>query len=144
VGYGNPHGVHAVPGCGAEPAGAVLLHLADDLSGEGIRVAEADEHLVQHDVVEDPHSCAAGKVVRHAAGEGAAAFDHFRDAVASETFDRRIDGKAAGTAGRFGNPVVIFAGTVGRLRVISRAQAHGGVVGGAIANQGDTAIVGDV
>ncbi len=41
---------HTVP---PEPAGAVALHPVDDRAGAVVGLAEADEHLVEHDVVED-------------------------------------------------------------------------------------------
>ena len=37
----------------SEPARAVLLHAPDDLAASLVVVAEADEHLVEDDVVED-------------------------------------------------------------------------------------------
>ena len=36
-----------------EPAGAALLHAPDDLTRRLVIAAEADEHLVQNDVVQD-------------------------------------------------------------------------------------------
>ena len=57
VGHRDPHQPPAAPGGAAEPAGPVALHAFDHRVGAGVR-PEADQHLVEHDVVD--HLGAAG------------------------------------------------------------------------------------
>ena len=69
------------------------------------RVAEADEDLVEHDVVEDRHAGlrrASRSAIRRAMG--AAALDQLGQPVPPERAQRGVDREAAGAARRLGAP----------------------------------------
>ena len=58
---------------------------------------EADEHLVEDDVVEDLDAGRLAQAVGDPPSEPAAALDEVLDAVAAERPERRVDREAAGT-----------------------------------------------
>jgi hypothetical protein len=77
-----------VPGGAAQPEGPAGLDAADDLAGAAVVVAagvgEADQHLVEDDLVEDLDPGGRPQGVGEAAGVGAAALDHGRHPRAAE------------------------------------------------------------
>src|SRR5262249_12798992 len=52
-GHADPHRRVALPVSAATPASALRLHLLD-YATRALRAAEADQHLIQHDLVQDP------------------------------------------------------------------------------------------
>jgi hypothetical protein len=86
-----------VPRGGAQPARPLALHPVDHRVVAGV-AAEVDQHLVEHDVVDDDRAC-GGQPVGEAAGKGATAVDQLADPVAPQLAQRRPDGEAARPAG---------------------------------------------
>src|SRR3954468_1834863 len=141
----DTHRGPALPGRAGEPERAVGLHAPGDFAGEFVRIpaagrVEADQHLVEHDVVEHL-GAAVGQAVRHPPGEAAAAFDQAADARAAQSPQGGVDGEAAGPAGGLRHPgnrvplgllalALALAGRVlqvGRVRRGQGAGVRGGV-----------------
>src|ERR1019366_9219905 len=60
----DSHCCFLLPRRTGQPAGPFFLHAADDVPRELIAVAEANEHLVENDVVEDGHARIASQQLR--------------------------------------------------------------------------------
>jgi hypothetical protein len=142
-----------VPGRPAGPHRAVGLDGGNDGIGPGVargevarRVVEADEHLVEHDVVEDADAepRRAVEASRELAGTVAGAGHQLGDAAPPQRADRGPDGEAPGAARRLGHPVVRIALAAGRLHVVRRAERHRRVVGVRVRAEREPRVVRDV
>ena len=94
----------AVPVRPAHPRLAARLHPRE----HGIRrrvVREAEEHLVEDDLVQDLASGQPRELLREAPRVAAAALDELGDARPAERAERRVHGEAAGAPGELGRPV---------------------------------------
>src|ERR687893_2419877 len=82
--HGDPHRRAIPPARPAEPRRALLLHPRDHRGGRRVVVAQADERLVEHDVVEHRHAVRRGQPLGDPRGERAVALDQLSDAAAAE------------------------------------------------------------
>src|SRR5438309_429801 len=82
TGNTDPHRRAALPFRASAPARTVILNSANHAS-RGVVIAERDEHLVQHHVVEHRESGAA-ESFGETSGLPAVALDHFGEAVTAE------------------------------------------------------------
>ena len=150
VGDRDPHRRQAVPDGAAEPAGAVGLDAGDDLAGRGVRVSappgaeEADQHLVEDDLVEDLDPGLAPQPVREAPGQRAAALDEVADAGAPEGTQGGVEGEAAGPARELGDVVEGVPLRAAGLHQIGGGDRHRLAVGLGIPDDHDPRVVGDV
>src|SRR4051794_25267750 len=87
----------AVPRRPADPCLAARLDRRDHRVGRLV-VLEADEHLVQHDVVQELAAGKLGQPGGDVAGAGAEALDEVGNARSAERAQRRVDGEAARAA----------------------------------------------
>ena len=95
-------------------------------------------------LVEEPDAGGGGQAVGHPPGQGAAAVDQGRHAVAAEVAQRGPDREPAGAARELRRPVLGVALRARRLHEVGRPSRHGRLVGGGVAHDGDAAVVGDV
>src|SRR4029077_12263778 len=70
-----------------------------------IGIAEANEHLVEHDIVENLRSSIARESLRHLFGAGAESIDERLDAAAPEVSDGGVGRNGAPAAGKLRHPV---------------------------------------
>ena len=88
------------------------------------RSLETDEHLVQHDVVEDRDPRALPRAVRPSAGRARSRARSGRRARPAERPERGQDGEPAGPTRRLGHPVVGSRSAAGRLDVVGGPERH--------------------
>src|SRR5690606_20326711 len=94
--HADAHGGAPVPYGASAPAGALLLQRGDH-APRALGVAERDEHLLEHDVVQDLEP-GGGASLRETARLAAVALDQPGAARAPERAQRRPDFNAARTA----------------------------------------------
>ena len=68
------------------------------IAGGALVGLEAEEHLVEHDLVQHLGAGRSASRAREPRGEVAAALDELGDPAAAELADRRVDREAAGAA----------------------------------------------
>ena len=144
VGDRNAHRREALPRRAAGPAGPVRLYARDDRARRRIVVAEAHQHLVQHDVVEDPHARGTAEALREVPRMRAAAIDEVGDAFAAQRSQGRVYRDAAGAPGELRHPVDGVALGAARLHQIGGRHRHGRAMRLRVAHDRDAAVVGHV
>ena len=82
--------------CAAHPGGAIGLHAGDHLARPRV-VAEANEHLVEHDLVQHLDAT-GGQLLGHAARKAAAALDQLAHPAPAQRADGGVEGEAASPA----------------------------------------------
>src|SRR6266508_219309 len=106
VGDRDPHRTATLPDRATHPARPVALDRRDDrrsaLVGPVVVVggrSEADEDLIENDVIEDRDPGRGGEPLRDPAGERAASVYELGDAGSTERAKRGVDAEASGVAG---------------------------------------------
>ena len=98
-----------MPPRAAEPADAFVLDARERVARRGVGVArwrlDANEHLVEDDVVEDADRRFLAQAIGEAACQTAAALHEIGEAASAERAQRGVDREAAGPARRLRNPV---------------------------------------
>ena len=106
---------------------------------------EADEHLVEHDVVQDLDVGFGAEQLSEAGCVVAAAFDHPGDPVASKSADRGVDREPARATGELRVPVHLIPRRVCLcLLEVARPHAHRRPVRLGIRAEGNAGVVGHV
>jgi len=106
--------------------------------------SEADQDLVEDDIVEDRDPGRGGEPLRDPAGERAASVYELGGAGSTERAERGVDAEASGVARRFGYVVVRLVRLPSSPHQVGSGHGHRCPVGGRVCHEHDPAVIRNV
>src|SRR4051812_84117 len=139
----HPQNVLTVPGGPAEPTGSVTLDRGNGGAVGVVAAGQADQHLIEDDVVEDLSTGNIVQLLGHSTRLRAVAFDHVGDSNAAQRTNRRINGDRAGPPRTLRHivRVVALARVCDQIRA---GQAHRGEVSFGVGHDRHRAVIGHI